>query len=687
MSTPSMRDAALWYVRNGIPVFPCKPRGKEPLTPHGFKDATTDAAQIGEWWDRWPQANIAMPTGAASGLLVIDVDPRNGGDDSLDDLRAKYGLFPDTAEQMTGGGGRHVIFRHPGVSVPKELAPGIDLKGDGGYIVVAPSIHPNGNPYSWDGAAGVKALLKPAEPPAWLLERMATLRDKPRVESSIAGDKWRTGGRNNKLASIAGTMRRRGLSREAIAAALLEENGRRCDPPLPEGEVRRIAESVAKYEPARGAENEDTEESGTVSSTRWPDLLREESYYGLAGEWVRVVEPHTEADPAALLFQFLVAFGNLIGRRPHYRAEADRHFSNLFVVVVGQTAKGRKGTSLGQVQATLQRIDAEWCNTRIMGGLSSGEGLIWSVRDEIRQRVPIKDKGQIVRYEEQVTDEGEKDKRLLVTESEFASVLQRAERETNTLSAIIRQAWDSGNLRILTKKQAASSTEAHISIIGHITKDELRRLLNSTEAANGFANRFLWVCAKRSKCLPDGGAFDRMDFSDLIRRLQDAAAFARNTELMERDEQARTIWHEVYPELSKGQPGLLGAVTSRGEAQVLRLSCLYALLDCSAVVRAEHLMAGIAAWRYCEDSAQFIFGDALGDQTADEIIRQLRQNPQGMTRNEIREHFNRNKSSAEVGRALDVLLEYGLARVEREREVEAQKRPPERWFAVNGVRG
>jgi predicted transcriptional regulator len=118
----------------------------------------------------------------------------------------------------------------------------------------------------------------------------------------------------------------------------------------------------------------------------------------------------------------------------------------------------------------------------------------------------------------------------------------------------------------------------------------------------------------------------------------------------------------------------------------MRLACIYALLDCSSVVRAEHLMAALEVWRYCEDSARFVFGDALGDTTADEIIRELRQAPAGLTRNEIREHFNRNKSSAEIGRALGVLLEYGLARVERCQEDESQKRRTERWFAVYAVR-
>jgi hypothetical protein len=169
--------------------------------------------------------------------------------------------------------------------------------------------------------------------------------------------------------------------------------------------------------------------------------------------------------------------------------------------------------------------------------------------------------------------------------------------------------------------------------------------------------------------------------------VQAAAEFARRVSVMQRDDQARAIWHEVYPSLSEGKPGLLGAVTSRAEAQAMRLGCVYALLDGSAAVRAEHLMAALAVWQYCEDSARFIFGDALGDAAADEILRELRNHPQGMTRNDIREHFNRNKPAAEIGRAMGVLQEYGLARVIRRREQEGQTRPTERWFAVTALRG
>ena len=130
--------------------------------------------------------------------------------------------------------------------------------------------------------------------------------------------------------------------------------------------------------------------------------------------------------------------------------------------LVGPTAKGRKGTSLGQVMSVLGHADPQWAADRVMSGLASGEGLIWAVRDEIRERHPIRQGGRIINYEEVVSDPGILDKRLVVAEPEYSRVLQVIERETNTLSAIIRQAWDTGNLRILTKKQAPRHGRSHL---------------------------------------------------------------------------------------------------------------------------------------------------------------------------------------------------------------------------------
>src|SRR5262249_33228771 len=152
-------------------------------------------------------------------------------------------------------------------------------------------------------------------------------------------------------------------------------------------------------------------------------------------------------------------------------------------------------------------------------------------------------------------------------------------REGNTLSPTIRAAWETGNLRTLVKNSPARATDAHISIVAHITRHEGRRELTETESANGFGNRICWAAARRSKCLPEGG--QAVGIADLIVRLRRAIEFAKNCGELKRDDAARELWAKIYPELSEGKTGLLGAITARAEAQVLRLSGLYAVLDCS----------------------------------------------------------------------------------------------------------
>jgi len=418
-----------------------------------------------------------------------------------------------------------------------------------------------------------------------------------------------------------------------------------------------------------------------VSATSpWPEPLAPITFHGLAGDFVRAIEPHTEADPAALLISFFVAFGSVVGRGPHFVADAAKHYTNLSVVLVGRTARGRKGSSWAQVRRPLETVDSNWASGRIQLGLSSGEGLIWAVRDQIEKREPVRQKGRVVDYEDVVVDAGVEDKRLLIIEQEFASVLRVMGRDGNTLSAIIRQAWDSGDLRILTKNSPAQATDAHISIIGHVTRDEVLRYLDTTEAGNGFANRFLWVCVRRSKFLPEGGRSHEEDFGPLVRRLSVAVQLARGVGEMKRDNDARGLWFEVYPTLSQEVPGLLGAVTARAEAQTMRLACVYALLDQSPVIRRQHLEAALAVWTYCEASARFIFGDALGDPVADTILRALRQVEDGLTRTQINHLFKGNRAAADIARALAVLLEAGLA--VGLPELDTGGRPAEQWYAV-----
>jgi hypothetical protein len=310
--------------------------------------------------------------------------------------------------------------------------------------------------------------------------------------------------------------------------------------------------------------------------------------------------------------------------------------------------------------------------------------LIWAVRDPITKLDPIREKGRVIEYQDVEIDKGVTDKRLLVFESEFASPLRMMARAGNILSVVIRQAWDTGDLRTMSKNSPAKATGAHISIVGHVTQNELRREMSTTDMANGFANRFLWVCTARSKELPEGGNLSDAELSPLATRLRDAVAFARQVGEMKRDGAVGEMWKKTYHEITASTPGLLGAVVSRAAPQIMRLSCLYALLDYSVVVRAEHLLAAVALWEYCEGSARFIFGDALGDPTADTILQALRNAPHGLDRTEISSLFARHKRAEEISRALAILQEHGIAEV-RTPTCEGGGRPSEVWSVVGGA--
>lgn len=240
--------AALVYAeRFGWSVFPLKPKEKRPLSKHGLKDATTDPHIIKLWWKNWPTANIGVPTGFASGFDALDVD--EGGAETLAELEERHGKLPDTVEQLTGGGGRHPLFQHrDGVRNSVKRLTGLDVRGEGGYIVVPPSVHPSGREYAWE-LSSRPGEVEIAEWPSWLLDALrAAPRDDKRTAAPV-GETISEGRRNNDLTSLAGSMRDRGMDEEEIAAALLAINKRRCVPPSPESEVRGIAASVSRYEP------------------------------------------------------------------------------------------------------------------------------------------------------------------------------------------------------------------------------------------------------------------------------------------------------------------------------------------------------------------------------------------------------------------------------------------------------
>jgi hypothetical protein len=687
-------NTALFYQRSGWLVFPlhtivngkcscgkdCNSPGKHPKITNGVKGASTNQATVVDWFTRWPNSNIGIATGAASGFIVIDIDGPKGMQ-SLNNLRLSYGELPATVEQKTGSGGRHLLFKYPGPGLKNKvnIAPGIDIRADGGYIVVAPSLHISGSRYEWI-MGRMPGEIQLAELPPWWLGFLAGENEKvtPQQSFQIDGGTIPEGSRNETLFKTACSLRTKGLTESAIFAALCEVNNKQCIPPLDSNELRVIFDSAMKYKPgelqiATSAKSDfqsmpTAPEVDETPTPEWP-ILSPDALHGLAGDIVQAIEPHTESDPVALLSQLLVAFGSAAGRGSCFLAEADRHGLNLFMALVGTSSKGRKGTSWGHIKRLFETVEPTWSNNCVVSGLSSGEGLIEQIKDPT---VEVTEEGTFEK------DPGVIDKRLLVQEGELALVLRVLQRDGNTLSAILRDAWDGRTLRTLTRtSKGLKATGPHVSIIGHITRDELLKYLNATETANGFANRFLWLCTRRSKCLPEGGNISEVNFLPLINRLKDAVYFARQGRILKRDEAARQLWFRVYPGLSEGKPGLLGAVTARAEAQTMRLATIYSLLDLSEEIKEIHLLAALAFWKYCEDSSKYIFGDKLGDEVAERILTALKSKPEGMTRTEINNLFGGHASKEQITRALTTLQAANLARQEK---AKTSGRAIEKWF-------
>lgn len=421
---------------------------------------------------------------------------------------------------------------------------------------------------------------------------------------------------------------------------------------------------------AQGAGRREVEDLPVIEV--WPRLAPE-AYHGLAGRIVKTIEPYSEADPVAILAHVLVATGNVVGRRPHALVERTIHPCSEYVVMVGDSAKGRKGQAWSTPRYLLSQVDEAWSQKRIKSGLSSGEGLILNVRDE---RWGTSKDGQPV-----LEDEGEADKRLLVIEPEFATVLRRMQGETNSLSALLREAWETGNLSTLTKNSPLYATGAHISVMAHTTREELVTSLTETDRANGFGNRFLFMVARRSKCLPEPEPIPDTALAPLVDELRQVVDWARSDRLITRDEDARALWAAVYPKLSEGEAGLTGAILARAEAHALRLSVLYAVLDLSPVVRPVHLQAALAVWDYADASARRIFGGLIGLSVADTILAALRKRG-ALTRDQIRELFQRNKASVEIEAALRLLLDRGQVKRSTRAAQGGKGRPAEVWEAA-----
>jgi len=394
----------------------------------------------------------------------------------------------------------------------------------------------------------------------------------------------------------------------------------------------------------------------------WPAPPDQVVYHELPGEIVTRIAPHTEADPVAILTQLLVAFGAAVGRGAYFTVEATRHHPNEYICLVGETARGRKGLAWDHARRLITDADPS-LRPRILTGLSSGEGMIWAVRDPAGQ------------------DPGTSDQRLLVIEPEFASTLKAASRELSTLSPTLRTGWDGRPLAILTRTSPASASSAHIALIAHITQHELRRHTTINELANGYFNRILLIACRRQRLLPEGGDPDPLGGTGLDRLLAAAVRHAQTAGQVRLTPDARELWHHAYRELAtEPRNQLVAQITARAEAHVIRLALIYALTDGQRQIDTPHLNAALALQHYAARSAAWALTDATGDPLAEQIHAALRQHPSGLTRSQISQALNHNQPAGEIQSALHAL--HAAARATTT-QIPTGGRPAQLWTATN----
>jgi hypothetical protein len=412
----------------------------------------------------------------------------------------------------------------------------------------------------------------------------------------------------------------------------------------------------------------------------WPKL-DEAALIDLPGEFVAQATLHSEADPAAVLLNLLPFLGAVIGPGSYVEVGDDKHPPRLSTLTVGATSRGRKGTGAGGVKK-LAKLLPEGLRIRVTPGpLSSGEGLIYAVRDPSEK---LDDNDNPI-------DPGVPDKRLFVLSPEFASALKAMRREGNTLATIMRSASDDGDLDPLTKSNRIRATGAHICITSHITREELLKTLDDVEIYSGTMNRYLLGCVRRSRKVSNPKPIDEKWLEEFVEKLGKRLTLAQNRGAVVMTEIAAQDWDGLYDELTTDEAGIVGALTSRSEALAIRVVLLYALLDDwkeVPVIDTKHLKAALAIIQFSRDSAKFIFGNPENSEDRDElsgrVLTAIGAALDGLTQTELNNAFNRNVDASKLSKTLEHLQSTGKVTQIKQLNEKKSGRPPTKWKLTAG---
>lgn len=413
--------------------------------------------------------------------------------------------------------------------------------------------------------------------------------------------------------------------------------------------IRKAAKRYPGLVPSVSLVDAPPPEPEDITIKEWP-VFSFDACPGILGDFVKLATRDSEADPAAVAITALVRFcaeiyGHAPNQGPHLYIGETVHAPRLFAVICGNSSKARKGTSRHPVTKLFGREHCNLADLRAWGlplpakesggPLSTGEGLAFHVRDESNEE---RERWQRQNPNEPIREKG--DKRLMIQDEEFASGLACTKREGNTLSMGIRCFWDNGDYAPLTKNNPITVKGAHINIITHITMQELAVCLGDVQVVNGFGNRFLWICARRSKLVAMPPRMPETELAPIQRELWRLVAQAQKRGAMTMTAKALEKWEGIYPEISKEHTGLAGSIINRGEAQTMRLALVYALLDGQERIAEPHIDAALSMWSYAQDSALYIFGDRAVDPLEEKLLEILKQGPLSAT--DLSAAFSRN---------------------------------------------
>lgn len=728
-SDNSKLSYALQYAAIGWHVFPlhhikggkcscsasCKSPGKHPILREGFKVATVDKATITQWWENHPDANIGVATGEISGIFVMDVDlpkdsnPDKDGMASFDKIEEVYGKVPDDVFAVTGSGGRHYVFEYPGVigRSTTNLWPSIDCRGDGGYIVVAPSNHISGSEYFWDAEADPLegAALKPT--PDWFIKKLGQKKKlvKPpesvtllpaaeikRIRNAIAyiptddRDTWVQVGMalNSTNAGDqafglwnewAGQSEKFDLTDQRRVWVSIKPGG------VGLGSLFALAKNngwvppVKTEQPPPPTDAYDHQQAHASAPTDMGNALEADNellnpppdldpiaLHGILSDACKVATRDSEASKVAIAANIISTFSTLIGRNSFQHIGDGVCHARPYFLLVGKTGKARKGTSEYTPKRIFDAVEKSLGEDytpakRHEGGLSTGEGLGWTIRDDT-----LDENGD-------VTEAGVKDKRLYIAESEFAGTMAAASREKNNLSATIRTAWDGKSISPLVKNSKWCTTDPHIVITGHITAAELIDRMSDVDALSGFMNRFVILHIVRPKLVPLPKRTNDEDVERIAAQITEAVQFAMSEDVhssngleVRLSPDAIKYWCGQYKGLTKDHEGIAGAMLVRTEIYCRMFAMIFALLDKSAIIEVVHIKAALAWINYWKASVRYIFQTLAAKAETnklDELAKEVHAfivSHSGCSRTELTKHFKHKLSSSEMTKSLNLLM-------------------------------